>query len=159
MIYSEIPLDRDSISSADPSVGGQCGLIDLFLYGAPYSIEGLLKDLSESFFNNSCVEICNSTNTLHFFHTPPDNVSGILCILHFNITLFVFFVILLIICLTNYAAAAYMLFLKFFKKRFFFSLHHRCQLTSVNIFLTSVHVQLCPVTGKIYKKNLYVLAC
>ena len=30
---------------------------------------------------------------------------------------------------------------------------------STNIFLTSVHVQLYPVTGKTYKKNLYVLGC
>ena len=30
---------------------------------------------------------------------------------------------------------------------------------SANIFLTSVQVQLYPVTGKIYKKNLCVLGC
>ena len=42
MIYSEIPLDRDSISCTDRSVGRQCGSIDLFFYGAHYSIEDLL---------------------------------------------------------------------------------------------------------------------
>ena len=63
MIYTEIPLDRASISCADRSDGKQCGLIDLFLYGTHYSIEGLLKNLSESFFNYLCVKICNSSNT------------------------------------------------------------------------------------------------
>ena len=42
MIYSEIPLDRDSISCTDRSVGRQRGSIDLFLYGAHYNIEYLL---------------------------------------------------------------------------------------------------------------------
>ena len=30
---------------------------------------------------------------------------------------------------------------------------------STNIFLTFVHVQLYPITGRIYKKKLYILGC
>ena len=48
IVYSEIPRFRDSFSYGDGSAGKQRGLIDWFLFGAPYSIEGFLKNLSES---------------------------------------------------------------------------------------------------------------
>ena len=60
------------------SVGKQGGLTDWFLYGPPYSIEGCLKNLSHSFINKLCAKTCNSSNTLNFFHIPPNNVSEIL---------------------------------------------------------------------------------
>ena len=89
--------------------GKQCGLIDWFLYAAPYSIEDFLKNLSELFINNLCVKICNSSITLQFFHIPPNNVSEIswkklqfiiFCI--FLNTLFVFFVLLFRTCLLKF---------------------------------------------------------
>ena len=139
IVYSEIPLCRDSFSCGDRSAGKQCGLIAWFLYSARYSIEGFLKNLLESFINNLCVKICNSSNTLQFFHIPLNNVSEILwkilqfifCIF-FN-TLFVYFVILFPICLTKlesiklkcyfaallYTVAVNMLFLKLSSKNIF----------------------------------------
>ena len=51
-MYSEIPFGRESFSCEDRSVGKQCGLIDWFLNGALYSIDGFLMLLSESFINN-----------------------------------------------------------------------------------------------------------
>ena len=78
IVYSEIPLGRDLFSYIEPSAGKQWGLIDRFLYSAPYSIEGFLMDLSESFINDLCVKICNSSNTQQFFHIPLNNVSKIL---------------------------------------------------------------------------------
>ena len=67
------------------------------LYCAPYSTEGFLKSLSESFINNICVKICNSSSTLQFFHITPNNLSkifrakktSIYNILHF-LTLYLF---------------------------------------------------------------------
>ena len=140
IVYSEIPLGGDSFSCGDRSIGKQCGLIDWFLYAAPYSIEGFLKNLSESLINNLCVNICNSSITLQFFHIPPNNVSKILwkklqfkifCI--FFHTLFIFFVILFRTCLLKfesiklkcyftallYAIAVNMLFLAFSSKKGF----------------------------------------
>ena len=92
IVYSEIPLGRDSFSCGDRSVGEQWGLIDWFLYGAPYSIEGLfLMNLSESFI----------------IYTPSNNMSDILwkklrfIIFCIFLTLYLFsFVILL--CLTKF---------------------------------------------------------
>ena len=49
---SEMPLGRDSFSCGDQLAGKQCRLIDWFPCSAPYSIEGFLKNLSESFINN-----------------------------------------------------------------------------------------------------------
>ena len=60
------------------SVGKQGGLTDWLLYGAPYSIAGCLKNLPHSFINKLCVKTCNNSNTLKFFHIPPNNVSEIL---------------------------------------------------------------------------------
>ena len=77
-VYSEMPLGRDLFSCGDRSFGKQCQLIDWFLYAALYSIEGFLKNLSESFINNLYVKICNSSITLQFFQIPPNNVSEIL---------------------------------------------------------------------------------
>ena len=89
IVYSEIPLCRDSFSCGDRSAGKQCGLIAWFLYSARYSIEGFLKNLLESFINNLCVKICNSYNTLQFFHMPLNNVSEILWkILQFIFSIF-----------------------------------------------------------------------
>ena len=50
IVYSENPLGRDSFSYGDQSVGKQYRSFDWFLHGAPYSIEGFLKNLSESFY-------------------------------------------------------------------------------------------------------------
>ena len=57
IVYAEIPLGRDSFSCGDQSVGKQWGLIDWFLYGAPYSIEGFLMNLWEWFNNNLCQDL------------------------------------------------------------------------------------------------------
>ena len=65
MVYSETPLAKDSFSCGDLSVVNQRGLIDWFLYNAPYSREFFKKKkLSESFINNLCVKICNCSVTL-----------------------------------------------------------------------------------------------
>ena len=37
-----------------------------------------LKSFSEPSINSLCLKVCNSSNTLQFFHIPPNNVSGIL---------------------------------------------------------------------------------
>ena len=39
-----LPLDRDSFSCGDRSAGKQRGLIDWFLFDAPYSIEGFFNE-------------------------------------------------------------------------------------------------------------------
>ena len=69
MFYSEILFGRDSFSCGDGSVGKQRESIDRFICGAPYSIEGFLKNLSESF--DLCLKICDSSNTLRFFTYLP----------------------------------------------------------------------------------------
>ena len=38
IVYSETPVGGDSCSRGDRSVEKQCGSIDRFLYGVPYSI-------------------------------------------------------------------------------------------------------------------------
>ena len=43
MVYSETPLAKDSFSCGDLSVVNQLGLIDWFLYNAPYSREFFKK--------------------------------------------------------------------------------------------------------------------
>ena len=75
LIALSLPLDRDSFSCGDRSVGKQWGLIDWFLYGAPYSIEGFFKWIYQNHLLIICVNICNSSNILQFFHIPPNNVS------------------------------------------------------------------------------------
>ena len=110
LIALSLPLDRDSFSCGDRSVGKQWGLIDWFLYGAPYSIEGFFKWIYQNHLLIICVKICNSSNILQFFHIPPNNVSdrylmektSIYNSLHFFNTLLVFFVILLRTCLTKF---------------------------------------------------------
>ena len=64
MLSSEIPLGGDSFSCEDWSVAKQYGSTDWLLYGAPHSVEGFLKNLSESSINNLCVKICSSSNIL-----------------------------------------------------------------------------------------------
>ena len=141
LIALSLTFDRDSFSCGDRSVGKQWGLIDWFLYGAPYSIEGFFKWIYQNHLLIICVNICNSSNILQFFHIPPNNVSDrylmrklkfiIFCIF---LTLYLFFVILLRNCLTKfesiklkcyfttllYAIAVNMLFLEFSSKRLFF---------------------------------------
>ena len=78
IVYSEIFFGRDLFSRRDQSVGKQWGLIDWFLYGAPYSIEEFFKWIYQNHLLIICVKICNSSNTLQFFHIPPNNVSEIL---------------------------------------------------------------------------------
>ena len=78
IVCLDTPLGRKCFSCEDRSVDKQCGLIGWFLYDAPYSTEGFLKNLSDSFINNLCVEIRNSSNTLQFFYIPPNNVNRIL---------------------------------------------------------------------------------
>ena len=136
IVYSEIPLGRDSFSCGDRSTGKQCGLIDWFLYGAPYSIEGFLKNLSKLFINNLCVKICNSSNAAHTSHQRERNPikrTSIYDILQLFNTLFLCFVILFRICLTKfesiklkcyfttllYTIAVNMLFIEFSTKKGF----------------------------------------
>ena len=138
-----LPLDRDLFSCGDRSVGKQWGLIDWFLYGAPYSIEEFFKWIYQNHLLIICVKICNSSSILQFFHIPPNNVSDrylikkliirIYNILHFFNTLLLFFVVLLRTCLTKfesiklnfffitllYAIAVNMLFLEFTSKKGF----------------------------------------
>ena len=99
LIALSLPLDRDSFSCGDRSVGKQRGLIDWFLYGAPYSIEGFFQWIYQNHLLIICAKICNSSNILHFFHIPPNNVSdrylmkktSLYNSLHFFNTLLVFF--------------------------------------------------------------------
>ena len=89
IVYLQTPLGRDSFQCGDRSHCKKCRLIDWFLYTAPFSIEGFLK--SESFIKNFCVKICNTSNTLHAFHIPSNNVSKILSKKNFNLEYFPFF--------------------------------------------------------------------
>ena len=95
LVYSEIYLGRDSFSCGDQSVGKQWRLIDWFLYGAPYSIEGFSQWIYQNHLLLICVKICNSFNTLQFFHIPPNNVSDIL----WKKLQFIIFCIFLTLCL------------------------------------------------------------
>ena len=111
----------------------------LILYGAPYSIEGF-SWIYQNHLLTIGVKICNSSNTLQFFHIPPSNVSNMLWkefqFIIFRIflnILLVFFVILLRKYLIKfesiklkcyfttllYAVAVNMLFLEFPSKKGF----------------------------------------
>ena len=110
LIALSLPLGRDSFSCGNWSVGKQWGLIDWFLYGAPYSIEEFFKWIYQNHLLIICVKICNSSSILQFFHIPPNNVSdrylmkktSIYNSWHFFNTLLFFFVILLRSCLTKF---------------------------------------------------------
>ena len=111
----------------------------LILYGAPYSIEGFSWIYQNDLLKIG-VKICNSSNTLQFFHIPPSNVSNMswkefqFIIFHIFLNiLLVFFVILLRKYLIKFesiklkcyfttllnAVAVNMLFLEFSSKKGF----------------------------------------
>ena len=69
---------RFHVETGQLVIDKECRSIAWFQYSVPYSIKSFLKNLSESFINNLCAKICNSFNTLKFFHIPLNIVSGIL---------------------------------------------------------------------------------
>ena len=101
MVYSEIPFGRDSFADGDRSLAKQCGSIYWFLYVAP-----LQKVFQITDKNNLLITHNDSVNTLQFFFTYPSTTwvesDEKICILHFIISVFVFFVLLFLICLTKF---------------------------------------------------------
>ena len=60
VVYSEIPLGRNSFSRGDRSLAKHCRSIDFFLHGTPDSLEGFS---SESLINNLCF-VCDHISNL-----------------------------------------------------------------------------------------------